>query len=278
MTIISASRRTDIPAFFSDWFMERVRDGYLHRVNPFNKRQVKRISLAPDDVAAIVFWSKNPAPLIPRLDELDARGYRYYFQFTLNPYGPPLEPHLPNLNERIDTFLKLSERIGSKRVIWRYDPVILGSETPVECHLERMDELATALEGGTVRLVISFLDFYGRAAKRLRLLEQGQGIGFSDIATPEQRGELERLAGGLQTIAGNHGLSVFTCAEEADLARFDIGHGSCVDGDLIRELWGIERRFRRDRGQRPACRCVESVDVGSYGSCGYGCVYCYAAR
>lgn len=278
MPIISASRRTDIPAFFSGWFMERVREGFFLRINPCNKTQVKRISLAPEDVDAIVFWSKNPGPLIPHLDELDARGYRYYFQFTINPYTPPLEPNLPPLNERIETFLEISGKLGPSRVIWRYDPVILSSSAPVEWHLERMGEMAAALGGATERLVLSFLDFYGRASKRLDLLAKKSGITFLDIASPEKRPELERLACGLRAMAESHGLKVFTCAEEADLSRFGIQHASCIDGDLIGDIWGIPKNFRRDRSQRPACRCAESVDMGTYGSCGHGCVYCYAAR
>ncbi len=123
--IISASRRTDIPAFHAEWFMGRIREGYFYRVNPFNSKQVTGFSLKPEHLDAIVFWTKNPAPLMAHLDELDARGYCYYFQFTLNPYGNEFEPHVPALDERITIFKTLAERLGPERVIWRYDPVIL---------------------------------------------------------------------------------------------------------------------------------------------------------
>lgn len=278
MTIISASRRSDIPAFHAEWFMGRIREGVFDRINPFNPGQTSRVSLAPEDLDAIVLWSKNPRPLLPHLDELDSRGYRYYFQFTLNPYDGIFEPGLPPLEERIDTFRELAGRVGKARVIWRYDPIILSPVTSVEWHLERAGELASALSGGTERLVISFLDFYGKVGKRLEKLRLESGIKCTDIAAPELRGELERLAAGLGAIAAADGLRIFTCSEEADLAGFGLDHGSCIDGDLIRELWGGEGRFRRDRHQRPACRCAASVDMGRYDSCGYGCVYCYARR
>jgi len=278
MTIISASRRCDIPAFFSDRFMERIRDGYFLRINPFNPRQTKRISLAPEEVEAIVFWSKNPRPLIPHLNELDSRGHRYYFQFTLNPYGPDFEPGLPTLRERIDTFCELAERVGPRRVVWRYDPVILSSATPVDWHLESAEELAAALRGRAERLVISFLDFYGKAGRRLETLRRSRGIACCDITLPGMESQLELLAAGIGTIGASYGLSVFSCAEEVALERFGIGHGSCIDGNFIKDLWGGEGRFRRDKSQRPACRCAESADMGVYDSCGYGCLYCYARR
>jgi len=278
MTIISASRRSDIPAFHADWFMTRIREGYFERVNPYNRRQVKRISLAPAEVDAIVFWSKNPRPLMPHLAELDSRGYQYYFQFTLNPYGEEFEPGLPQLRERIDTFRELAGRIGPARVVWRYDPVILSSATPVAWHLESVEALAAALRGATQRLVISFLDFYGKAGKRLEKLRQESGISCADITLPGMEPELERLAAGMGGIGAAHGLCVSSCAEEVALERFGISHGSCIDGDLIRELRGGSGPFRRDRSQRPACRCAESADMGVYDSCGYDCLYCYARR
>lgn len=278
MTIISASRRSDIPAFHADWFMERIREGSFLRINPFNPRQTKEVRLDPGEVDAIVFWSKNPCPLLPHLGELDSRGYCYYFQFTLNRYGPEFEPGLPPLRERIGTFRQLAERVGSKRVVWRYDPVILSSATPVDWHLESVEELAMTLGGATERLVISFLDFYGKAGRRLEALRRSRGIACSDVTLPGLEQELERLAAGIGRIGAAHGLKVLSCAEDADLERFGIVHGSCIDGELIRELRGGEGRFRRDRSQRPACRCAGSVDMGTYDSCGYGCLYCYARR
>ncbi|HZV81390.1 MAG TPA: DUF1848 domain-containing protein [Geobacteraceae bacterium] len=278
MAIISASRRTDIPAFHADRFMEQVREGYFYRVNPYNSRQVSRVSLVPEDVDAIIFWSKNPRPLFPYLDEIDSRGFRYYFHFTLNPYESTFEPGLPPLEDRIATFLELADRIGRKRVVWRYDPIILSTVTPVEWHLERTEELAASLDGGTERVVISFLDFYGKVGRRIDRLRQARGIICADITVEEMRSDLERLAVGMHAAAVERGMGIFSCAEEVDLTSFGIDRGSCIDAGLLRELWGVEGKFPRDRNQRPFCQCAASVDMGAYDSCKFDCVYCYARR
>ncbi len=274
--IISASRRTDIPAFHAEWFMTRVREGFFHRVNPFNSRQVTAVSLKPQDVDAICFWSKNPKPLFRHLDELDRRGLNYYFQFTLNPYDTTFEPNLPPQEERIDTMLELAERTGPERVVWRYDPIILSSVTAVEWHLEKLDELSGQLRQASRRLVISFHDFYGRGRGRLQRALRGTGIMLEDITAREQRVALEQIARGFKMIADRDNLEIFTCSEELELADFGIGHGACVDGSLIRSLFGVNASLRKDKNQRKACNCVESADMGSYNSCGFKCAYCYA--
>lgn len=274
--IISASRRTDIPAFYAEWFMNRVRAGFFYRVNPFNARQVAGFSLRPEDVDAVCFWTRDPRPLLPHLGELDGRGLNYYFQFTLTPYGPPFEPHLPPLAERLAAMLDLSGRIGPERVIWRYDPVILSSATPVEWHLTQVEALAAKLSGATRRLVFSFCDFYGAGKGRLGRALQGSGIELADIAAPEHTADLEQLAQGFAAIASRYSLEIYTCTEEADLERFGIGHGACIDGDLIRRLFGGNPSQRKDRNQRHGCKCVESVDMGAYNSCPFRCTYCYA--
>ena len=146
--IISASRRTDIPAFYAPWFMNRMRAGYCTVPNPFNRSQVSRISLRPEDVDVIVFWTRNPRPLLPALDELDDRGYRYYFQYTLLDNPRTLDPKSPPVDAAIATFQTLAERIGPARVIWRYDPSVLSSATGADFHLERYARIAAALRQG----------------------------------------------------------------------------------------------------------------------------------
>jgi len=227
-------------------------------------------------VDAFIFWTKNPRPLLPHLDELDERGYRYYFQFTLNPYESTFEPNTPPLAERMETFRELAERIGPRRVVWRYDPIILSSITPVEYHLQMAGEIASALKGSTERLVFSFLDFYGKVQGRLKKLQERSGITLADIAAPQMRSELELLAAGLKNIADHHDLKLLSCSEEVDLAAFGIEHGSCIDSSLIHELLGSSKHFARDKNQRGACGCVESVDMGIYSTCFFNCVYCYA--
>ncbi len=274
--IISASRRTDIPAFYADWFMTRVREGYFYRVNPFNSKQVTGFSLKPEDVDAICFWTKNPRPLMKHLVELDELGLNYYFQFTLNPYDTIFEPNVPSLQERIETMIELAGRIGPERVVWRYDPIILSSCTPVAWHLEQVERIADLLKTATRRLVFSFYDFYGKGQGRLHKALAGTGITLNDITAPEQREALERIAQGFKDIADRNNLQIFSCSEKVELSAIGIRHGACIDGALIRELFGANVSLRKDKNQRDTCNCSESVDMGMYNSCRFRCAYCYA--
>jgi DNA repair photolyase len=274
--IISASRRTDIPAFYAEWFMKRVREGYFHRVNPFNSNQVSGFSLKPEDVDAVCFWTKNPRPLMKHLDELDGIGLKYYFQFTLNPYDRTFEPNVPSIEERIVTFQELAGRIGPERVVWRYDPVILSSATPVTWHLEQAEQIAGQLKGATRRLVFSFYDFYGKGQGRLNRALQGTGITLENVTAPEHRDALEQVARGFKQIADQHGLQIFSCSEDVDLASIGIQHGACIDGALIGRLFGVDATSKNDGNQRKICGCVESADMGIYNTCHFRCAYCYA--
>ena len=274
--IISASRRTDIPAFYADWFMNRVRDRFFHRVNPFNSNQVSGFSLNPEDVDAICFWTKNPRPMMKHLEELDQRGLNYYFQYTLNPYNTTFEPHVPSLQERIVTFKELAGHVGSERVVWRYDPVILSSATPVSWHLKKAELIASQLKDSTRRLVFSFYDFYGKGQGRLNRALQDTDIKLDDITAPEHKDSLEQIARGFKEIADRHGLQIFSCSEEVDLDSIGIQHGACIDGALISELFGTTAVSAKDKNQRESCGCVESVDMGMYNSCHFRCAYCYA--
>ena len=274
--IISASRRTDIPAFYSEWFMNRIRAGFFYRVNPFNSRQVSGFSLKPEHLDAICFWTKDPQPLLRYLDELDERGHRYYFQFTLNPYGREFEPEVPSIAERIATFRELAGRIGPERLVWRYDPVILSSVTPAAWHLQQAERLAGQLQGASRRLVFSFYDCYGKGKGRLHAALAGRGITLDDSTAPDKSAELHELVQGFKSIADRYRLDIFTCCEEIDLSSAGIEHGACIDGMLIRKLFGGTPSVSKDRNQRSACGCVESVDMGSYNSCRFRCAYCYA--
>jgi hypothetical protein len=274
--IISASRRTDIPAFYSEWFMNRIAEGRFESVNPFNPSQVRVISLLPQDVDAVVFWSKNPEPMLKHLDGLDARGFRYYFQYTLNAYPGFLEPGIPSLDKRLDTFLRLSSRLGSKRTVWRYDPIIAGNMTPVEYHLERFAGISRRLSGYCERVVISFVDFYAKLSKRLDFLERSYGFSAFDITRPEYRDRLELLASGINSLASANGMKVYSCSEPLELDGWGIRRGSCIDADLINDIFHLDLRAKKDRNQRGGCLCAASVDMGAYNSCAHACRYCYA--
>ncbi|MEA3543656.1 MAG: DUF1848 domain-containing protein [Thermodesulfobacteriota bacterium] len=274
--IISASRRTDIPAFYSDWFMNRVREGFYYRVNPFNSKQVSGFSLKPEHVDAICFWTKNPKPLMQHLDELDQIGLNYYFQFTLNPYGQEFEPNVPSIEQRIETFQQLAEKIGRKKVIWRYDPVILTSATNIDWHLEQVESIARQLESSTERLVFSFYDFYGKGRGRLHAALENTGITLDDITRHENRAELDAIVKGFKATADRYQMNIFSCSEDFDLSANGIEHGACIDGKLIQQLFGGEPSDKKDKNQREACGCVESVDMGIYNTCHFRCSYCYA--
>ncbi|NLU41004.1 MAG: DUF1848 domain-containing protein [Firmicutes bacterium] len=274
--IISASRRTDIPACYPEWFMNRIREGFFHTTNPFNPKQVSCRSLLPTDVDIIVFWTKNPKPLVPYLPELDQRGYRYYFQYTLNDYPSWLEPGLPPVNERIEAFVHLSNALGPERVIWRYDPIILSTETPVDYHIERIGCIAEHIRGYTERLTISFLDFYSKIKGRIQKTERDRQIRLWDLVDGHHGDDLDRLCRAISEISCQNRLEVVTCCEKVDLGRYGIRHGSCIDARLIKRLIGTDKDFTKDPGQRSDCLCAISVDMGAYNTCRNGCTYCYA--
>jgi hypothetical protein len=272
--IISASRRTDIPAFYATWFMHRVRAGFCIVPNPFNANQVSRVSLRPEDVDAIVFWTRNPRPLLPALDELDARGYCYYFQFTLLDNPRQLDPRTPPVAAAVATFRRLADRIGPGRVIWRYDPIVLSSLTDAHFHRERYAWIAAQLRGYTARSVISVVDVYRKAARRLQALTT-QGVTFPD-RPPETLPGFADLVRGLAAAAQENSMEIVSCAEEIDLTGYGVRPGKCIDDELLARVFGLQLALRKDPGQRAACGCVASRDIGMYDSCLFGCQYCYA--
>ena len=262
--IISASRRTDIPAFFSDWFINRLNEQYAFVRNPVNIHQISKISLSPDVVDCIVFWSKNPGPMIDKLNALES--YMYYFQFTLNAYGKDLETDLPDVETRIHTFQALSRRIGKMRVIWRYDPIIVNDRYSVDWHIKRFRYLAERLCPYTEKVTISFVDLYAKISRTLK---------DNNIYEPS-RIQKDVLAENLSEIAHRHGLIIDTCAEDIDLSSYGIEHGRCIDDRLISKLLGCPVDTAKDKNQRPYCGCIASIDLGFYNTCQNGCVYCYA--
>lgn len=262
--ILSASRRTDLPCAHAEWLCARFRAGETLVRNPMNPRRVSRVSLRREDVDGIVFWSKNPRPLMARLDAFD--GYAYYFQFTLNGYGPEIEPNLPGVAERLATFRALSGKIGPERVLWRYDPILLSRVHSEAWHEDCFGRLAEALRGCTQRATISFLDIYAR--NRSRLLQAG-------AAAPD--GEtMHRLAAKIARTARANGMEPCACAEATDFGGCGVARARCVDAELLGRIGGIPLRAPRDPNQRAECGCAVSVDLGTYNTCPNGCVYCYA--
>ena len=238
--IISASRRTDIPSYYSDWFFHRLEAGFVCTRNPMNPKQISRISLSPDVVDGIVFWTKNPTPMLDKLHLL--KDYPFYFQFTLNAYGKDLEAGIPSKNDVIiPAFQQLSRQIGSERIIWRYDPIILTPKYTTEYHIHYFEELAKRLSGHTQKCVISFVDLYRHLGKQF---------------TPLGESEIYELAGRFSDIAIKYDLKLETCAEAIDLSRFGIGHGHCIDGELLERIIAQPLSLSKDKNQREECGCI----------------------
>ena len=174
--ILSVSRRTDIPVFYSEWFFKRLEEGFVYVRNPMNFHVVSKINLSNDVIGCIVFWTKDPSKIIAKLDQLNAYGYRYYFQITINGYPKEIEKNVPDLESTIDSFINLSREIGKEKVIWRYDPIILSDKLDLAYHIDKFNQIAQRLNGYTKRCVISFLDVYSRTAKNL------SHINYKDIS------------------------------------------------------------------------------------------------
>jgi hypothetical protein len=273
--IVSASRRTDLPALYGDWLLARLRAGYALVANPFNPRQVRRVDLAPERVGALVLWTKNPAPFLGHLPELEQRGHRFYFQHTLNHYPGFLEPGLPSIERRLESFRRLAEAVGPERVRWRYDPVVLSSATPAAYHHDMLAWLGGELAGACRRVTVSLLTWYQKVRPRLAREAAARGVELRDPAEPGREEELAGLAAGLAEAAAARGLEIRSCASP-ELAALGIAPGACVDAGLVSRLWGVEGPPGTDPHQRPACGCAPSVDIGAYDTCGHGCLYCYA--
>lgn len=262
--ILSVSRRTDVPAFYSEWFLNRIREGYACVRNPMNYHQVSRIDIRPDVTDCIVFWTKNPAPMMSKLDEL--KDYHYYFQFTLNPYGKNIETAVARKNGIIDVFKSLSDKIGPERVVWRYDPIFFTNEIDTDYHLLYFEKLSSMLKGYTQRCIISFLDLYKKTERNM----SGTGAYAPDEAT------MRRIATEFSAIGKGINLEIQSCAETIDLDKHGVSHGHCVDRELIEQIVGYHLEVKKDPNQRKECGCVESIDIGEYNTCMHHCLYCYA--
>ena len=272
--IISASRRTDIPAFYADWLMARLERGYCDWTNPFS-RQTQHVSFSKTKF--IVFWSKNPKPLLPMLRRIYDMGIRFYFQHTLNDYGlENMEPNLPGFYERCATFRRIAEEWGQGRQVWRWDPVFLiDGVLTIDEIVKRIVETYSWLDTFPIKLVISFADImsYRKVNYNLR------GTGVRELTGDEQRVFADKL---MSRLSGRS-LEVATCSEKADLSEFGIKHNACIDAQLISSFATNNEDFARrvlkmgkDKGQRDCCLCTAAKDIGIYNSCAHGCKYCYA--
>lgn len=271
--IISASRATDIPAWYADWFIKRLEEGYIRWINPYNPSRPYYVSF--EKTRAIVFWTKNPTPLFKHLDNLDFRGLCYYFLYTLNDYEKEqFEPGIPSLEERIKTFIRLSEKIGRDRIIWRYDPVLRTDTLDIPELIERVRRIGYQIAPYTNKLVFSFIDMGYSKVKR-----QGEQYRFFGLSPDEK----DQFISGIRQCNEQWNLIISSCADEAEYGP-EIHHNSCIDGSLLLKICSGDKELHeyltmnpgKDKGQRSACRCILSKDIGRYDTCMSGCVYCYA--
>lgn len=265
--ILSVSRRTDIPAFYSEWFMNRINAGYVYVRNPFNYNQISNIDINPDKVDCIVFWTKNPKPLLPRLKELDDRGYKYYFQYTITSYDKEVETDVIDKRSIINTFIELSEKIGKDKVILRYDPIIVTDKYSVDFHLKAFEKMCLIIHEYTNKIIFSFLDDYRKVSMNMK------NIGVKELTEKE----MKNLSLKLVEITNQYGIALETCAEKIDLQDIGISHTKCIDGDLIEKIIGYEIKNKDHLdGNRKDCGCMKCIDIGGYNTCIHNCIYCYA--
>jgi hypothetical protein len=288
--ILSASRRTDLPGYYSEWFINRCKEGFALYRNPMNHAQIGKVLLSPETIDCIIFWTKDPLDMMDKLGQLGTMGFHYYFQFTLTPYdlpydvlsnknhravlpahdlttyGKKIEPNLRDKVEIIKTFQQLSDRLGRHRVLWRYDPIILNDTFTMEYHLDMFKTLCKELSGYTNICTISFVDRYSKLSSKVK--EQ-----VVKEITVEQ---MHRMAVGLVEIARPYGIELRACCETIDLSADGIKPASCIDKDVIEQICGHAITAKKDKSQRPQCGCLQSVDIGAYNTCKNGCVYCYA--
>ncbi|MCX7786443.1 MAG: DUF1848 domain-containing protein [Spirochaetes bacterium] len=257
--VVSVSRRTDIPAFFFDWFLEKLDLGVVEVPHPFNPNQKKAIPLTHEAVDAFVFWTKDPSRLLPPHPLLDS--FPWVVLITLTPYRRDWENSFPDKEFLIQQFQRLSDRIGKERVVWRYDPIILTQEIRVDWHKRQFEKIARSLSGYTDRCIVSFVSLY---RKNKAFLNR---IGWID-PTPTERITLLQC---LRELAENEFIQLVTCADPVSPWP-----GACIDGDLLSRVAGRGLELEKDPNQRPACLCRKSVDIGTYGTCKGGCLYCYA--
>lgn len=307
--IISASRSTDIPAFYANWFINRLKAGYVVWYNPFNQQPMY---ISFKNCKVVVFWTKNPKPLIPLLNELDKKGIQYYFHFTLNDYEKEgFEPNIPLLGERITTFKELSSIIGKEKVIWRFDPMIVSLKLTPQEILNRVWNIGNQLKGYTNKLVFSFIDITGYRKVQNNLVKEASHFTKECLENSEFTiQQINEIAEGLRKIRERWKqekwqLILSTCAEKIGLEQYGIEHNRCIDGEMMKQIFSndedlvyylnygklqeknilfteefnknpVSSEKLKDKGQRKDCGCMVSKDIGMYNTCGHFCKYCYA--
>lgn len=260
--IINTGCRTDIPAYFSEWFFNRIKDGYVYVRNPYYQNQVTKYKLAPEVVDCLAFCTKNPAPMLPRIHELDSFGQFWFV--TITPYGKEIEPHVPPKEKVMEAFKKLSTIIGAEKIGWRYDPIFITSKYTLAKHIEDFEKMASVLAGSTHDCIISFIDLYEKTKRNFP--------GVKEVT----REECSIMGSEFVRIGKKYNIQIKTCVEGQELSKFGVDCSGCVTKPVIERAIGNSLKVPQKKSTRAGCNCVLGNDIGVYNTCGHGCVYCYA--
>lgn len=267
--IISASYRTDIPAFYGRWFMNRLAAGYCRVPNPY-AGTAHRIALSAEAVDGFVFWTKNLGPFLASLEEVARLGHPFVVQYGINGYPRPLEAFVPNTDVAAAHLRRVADRHGPRVAVWRYDPIIITSATPPEWHIDRVTDLARSLRTCTDEVVVSFVQPYRKTLRNMGRALRRHGWVWRDPAPDEKRDMLRRLA---ERVA-DYGMTLRPCTQPT-VTPTDVEPARCIDGARLADVAG-RTIAHRVKGNRPGCLCAESRDIGAYDTCIQGCAYCYA--
>lgn len=269
--IISASYRTDIPTFYGEWFVNRLRAGYCRVINPYNQ-QPYRVSLLPEDVDGFVFWTKNLVPFLTHLPEVAKTGRPFMVQYTINGYPRALESAVVDADRSVKALREVAEKYGPAACVWRYDTILYSSLTPAEFHLHNFERLAQQLEGATDEVVISFAHFYTKTLRNINTAANEHEFTWQDPPIEEKK----NLASQLVALASAYGMRLSICSQRNFLVEGTV-EARCVDADRFQRISG-RKLTAKLKGNREECGCFESRDIGDYDTCPHGCVYCYAVR
>ena len=261
--IINTGSRTDIPAYYSEWFYNRIKEGYVLTRNPYYPEQVSRYRLTPDVVDVICFCSKNPEPMLKRLKELDA--FRQLWFVTITPYGKEIEPGVPDKARVMDSFKTLSDMVGMKAISWRYDPIFITEKYSLEFHIRSFEKMADNLKGYTDNCVISFIDLYEKTKRNFP--------GIKEVL----RKDREKIGEEFVRIGQKYGIAIRSCCEGAELKKYGVDTQGCMTKAVVERA--IDLSLSIPKSKKPAreiCSCLLGNDIGVYNTCAHGCIYCYA--
>lgn len=260
--IINTGCRTDIPAFYTKWFMNRIREGYVLVRNPYNPNQVTKYNLSPEVVDCLAFCTKNPEPMLTYLDELDI--YKQYWFVTITPYGKDIEPNVPDKKKVMESFKKLSNHIGVDAIGWRYDPIFIGDGFDVNKHITCFEKMAKELKGYTHNCTISFLDLYEKVKRN------------APNINPPTKEEQIRMAKAFSKIGKENNMVIHACCEKTYLSQYGLQCNGCMSQEIVEKAINNTLHPPKRKNIRQECNCLMGNDIGAYNTCGHLCKYCYA--